>query len=360
MSMTIKELFLFPHYKIIVFNGGRNATYSVGSNGVIEGGNAIEHNFANARLGVSSTTHKMLGNLSRIDDRRCKIAFDEARYSDSQYPNFDNPDENKLDSPLESIRSYLQAEGWNYKNSDTWIIIPKPSKKLSGNHIDIEFEICKEDFSDNHYQKVMLPVYMNKIKSDTKNIDFHVEIPDFLYDFMVNHPDIQKRPKSKVITSGGFSYLHTALNDLSSEAINLVELDKELAKAKKIILVSFASSQTDERDSWVFGYKGKKTNISFNYFLGYQMPKTYFTSGKNVYVDKRYEQGKGFMPVKGRYVPIGNHNHKIIEWTQQREDFLATLETKFKTLSDTLNGFLSDMDENKLDQLVANGQKLLT
>jgi hypothetical protein len=358
-KMIIKELFLFPHYKIIVFNGDKNATYSVGNVGVATG-HAIVTEFANLKhISVSSTRYKMLGNISRIKDSKCKVVFDEVRWLRDKYPNFTNPDGEKLDSPLDSIKSYLQAEGWTYPEAETWIIIPKPSKKLNGYHVDIEFEICPEDFGNGRFQKVLLPVYMTEIQSDTKEVEFNVEIPDFLYDFMVNHPDTEKRPKSKIITSGGFGYLHKALTDLSHDATMLVTLDKELSQAKKVILVSFGSSQKEVRDDWHFGYKGKKTNISFNYFIGHQMPATYFKSGKEVYVDKRYEQGKGFMPIKGRYVPV-NHEHKIIAWTQEREDFLQTLETRFKTLSDNLNNFLSDMDENKLDQLVANGQKLLT
>lgn len=357
-KIIIKELPLFPHYKIIVFNGG-TSTYSVGSVGVVQGNSMVTEFMNTKHLRVDSNTHKMLGNLSKIDDKRCKIAFDEARYIGNQYPDFTNPDGNKFFSPLESIKSYLQAEGWTDKDEDTWIIIPKPSKKLSGNHIDIEFEICMEDFIPYKYQKVLLPVYMTKIKSDTKDVQFNVEIPDFLYDFMVNHPEEGNRPKSKVITSNNFGHLHSALSGLSNGAVNLVEHDKELAKAKKIILVSFGSSQKDVRDDWHFGYKGKETYIQFNFFIGYQMPATFFANGKDVYVDKRYEQGKGFMPVKGRYIPV-SHHHKIIEWTQERENFLQTLEVNFKVLSDKLNGFLSDMDADKLDKLVAGGQKLLS
>lgn len=359
-DILIKELFLFPNYKIIVFEGKYSDNYSVGSVGV-HANHAMVTEFMNMKhLRVDSNTHKMLGNISSIDDRRCKIAFDEARYVGNQYPDFTNPDGNKFFSPLASIKSYLQAEGWTYPLDKTWIIIPKPSKKLNGYHIDIEFEICIEDFSPHKYQKVLLPVYMTKIKSDTKDVEFNVEIPDFLYDFMVNHPEMEKRPKSKIITSGGFGYLHTALTNLSHDATSLVEHDKELAKAKKIILVQFESAQKNVRDNFHFGYKGKETDISFNYFIGYQMPATFFASGKDVYVDKRWETGKGFLPVKGRYIPVG-HNHKIIEWTQEREDFLQTLEERFKSLSDKLNEFLSDMDGDKLDKLVAGGgQKLLS
>ena len=58
---------------------------------------------------------------------------------------------------------------------------------------------------------------------------------------------------------------------------------------------------------------------------------------------------------------VGNTaSHKMISWTQEREDFLQNLEMRFKALSDMLNGFLSDMDDDKLDKLIAGaGQKLL-
>jgi hypothetical protein len=59
-------------------------------------------------------------------------------------------------------------------------------------------------------------------------------------------------------------------------------------------------------------------------------------------------------------VPVGNiSGFKIIKWTQEREDFLTTIEINFKKLSDNLNDYLSDLDDNKLDLLIANNTKLL-
>jgi hypothetical protein len=44
----------------------------------------------------------------------------------------------------------------------------------------------------------------------------------------------------------------------------------------------------------------------------------------------------------------------LIEWTQEREDFLTLLEQKFRNLSSNLNEFLSDLNEDKLDLLIGS------
>ena len=49
----------------------------------------------------------------------------------------------------------------------------------------------------------------------------------------------------------------------------------------------------------------------------------------------------------------------IIEWTQERENYLSILENQFRLLSVNLNSFLKDLNEEKLMQLINNNTKLL-
>lgn len=362
----IKELFLFPNYKIIVFQG-TDKYYTVKSGSVCYGNYEgksspyMDTDFSNARIDTYNS--KMLGKLSELTDESVLVVFKEARYQKTDYPNFIDVDGAGLKSPLESIKSYLKSEGWDIADDKTWIIIPKPTKKLAGTKLDIEFDVCDESFNHKKIKKI-LPVYFTQIKIDTKEIKYSVEIPDYLYDFLMLHPEIEKRPKSKVYESNVFSLLLEHISQLSTDAINLTQTDKDSKKAKKVIMVKFGSSQRAERDSYQFGYIGNKTTISYQYYIGYV-----FTEGLSnkqwITVDKRYESGKGFttIPPTQRRIYIGvegnGGSYKMMDWTQEREDFLQMIEVNFKKLSDNLNNYLSDLDGDKLDLLIENKTKLL-
>jgi len=365
MNRIIKELFLFPNYKIIVFKGTQKY-YTVKSGSVCYGnyeGKAspyLDTDFSNARINTYNS--KMLGKLSELTDENTLTVFKEARYQKTNYPNFLDMDGAKLSSPLESIKSYLKSEGWDTPDDKTWIIIPKPTKKLTGTKLDIEFSICDETLNHPMIKKI-LPVHFTQIKVDTKEIKYSVEIPDYLYDFLMLHPEINKRPKSKVYESNIFSQLISYIGNISTEAINLTRTDKEEKKAKKVILVSFGSSQRAEKDGYQFGYIGNRTTIGYQYYIGYTF-KEGLMNKEYICVDKRWESGKGFtlIPPTQRRVYIGEGNQgsfKKIEWTQEREDFLNMIEVNFKKLSDNLNNYLSDLDGDKLDLLITNGTKLL-
>lgn len=365
MSKIIKELFLFPNYKIIVFEAHSPSLYYTvsTSNYVCYGhytgkkADAIDTDFMNSRIDTSNS--KMLGKISELTDEKCAVVFKEARYFEKEYPNFQDIDGKKLNSQLESIKSYLRSEGWDKPEDRTWIIIPKPAKKLTGTKLDIEFDIADETFLTQ--KKVVLPVYFTPIKIDTKEIKYSVEIPDYLYDFLMLHPEIEKRPKSKVYESNVFSSVLAHIWNLSSDAIHLTKTDRDEKKARKVILVTFSSSQREQRDELNFGYTGNRTTIAYQYYVGYSFVES-LSNKQRICVDKRYVSGKGFMyiPPTQRRVYIGNNSSfKVIEWTQEREDFLNMIEVNFKKLSDNLNNYLSDLDGDKLDLLIENKTKLL-
>jgi hypothetical protein len=364
MSKQHRELFIFPNYKIIVIEGNSSAQYyAVKDSFVCYAQDAsckfVDTETNNARLKVSN--YKMLGRLSNITNEKCKMLFHEARYQSALYPNFLDINGEKLDSALDSIKSYLKSENWAAEDNNTWVIIPKPAKKLVGKKFDVEFDLVAEDFGYER-NKIILPVYTNEIKPDTKEIKYTVEVPDYIYDFLMVHPEEDKRPKSKVYTTNVFADLHTYLSNLGQCARSLTQLDKELAKAKKVILVSFGAGQQQTKDAWVHAYTGVQTNIKYQYYIGYKMLKNSLSGELGIYVDKKWLAGKGFVTMRAdeRKQPIGNiSGFKIIDWTQEREDFLTNIEHNFKKLSDNLNAYLSDLDDNKLDLLIANNTKLL-
>jgi len=44
----------------------------------------------------------------------------------------------------------------------------------------------------------------------------------------------------------------------------------------------------------------------------------------------------------------------IIEWTQEREDYLTNLEAKFVELNEKIATFLGNIDDQKIESLMAN------
>lgn len=358
VKMEIRDLFLFPTYKIIVFNGDRQWSYGISGSKVCMGTDSnpiryMNNDFVNS--GISVENCKMLGCIRSLTDNQVKQVFTQAGYKEELYPDFTNPDGEKLVSPLESLKSFLVADNWPHDLPDSWIIIPKPDKNLSGKTAKTEFELPNADFSEINTTQT-LTVYYNAITARTTEVKFSVEIPDYLYEFLMQHPELEKRPVSKVITNTSFASLKSEMHRLGKTAVELTELDRQLQRTEKIILINFASDQAAKKDNYQFGYVGKTTNIVFNYFIGHRTSSDY----RYVYVEKKFEHGKGFVDVKGRMAAVSGHgHHKVIPWTQEREDFLAAIENNFKQLSDNLNNYLKDLTPEKLDLLAAGNVKLL-
>jgi hypothetical protein len=158
--------------------------------------------------------------------------------------------------------------------------------------------------------------------------------------------------------------------DYCNQAVHVRQMEKDSEKHNKMIVISFKSSETSIRDTFNFAYLGQKIDTSFNWCVVYKYIDTwgsaqYFTwkrlnkmnfSGisdlpNENSIQHTEKQGRKFY-IHGR--PAG----VMVEWTQEREDFLLALESKFRQLSNNLNEFLKDIDAEKLDMLIENSEKL--
>lgn len=355
--MKRQGLYIYQNYRIIAFTpreGGRYyhnlSTFSYGKTST----KYMETNFGENKV-ENTENYKILGKLSELDEKKASVIFKEAKHSNDLYPDFENDKSETISTALDSLKSYLRFEKWDL-NDEIWIAIPKPSAKLTGKKTIVEFDITPESF-DRATIKIQLPVYTSDIKIDTKSINYSIEIPDYLYDFIMCHPEINKRPESKVIKTDIFSRLQSDLNHWNNLALELTQYDRDCANSKKYIFISFNSNQKEERDAYQWGYAGKRTSINFQYFIGYSIKNS-----NNIFVEKRFENGQFVeIPKTQRKVCINSTGgFKRIEWTQEREDFLSMIEINFKQLSDNLNLYLKDLDSDKLDNLIANNIKLLS
>jgi len=354
--MKQQALYIFQNYIIIAFTPDENGRYykSLGSFSYSKSGNTyVDSNFKN-NTNIDLSNYKILGKLSELDEKKASIIFKEVKYSNDLYPDFENDKTEMISTALESLKSYLRFEKWDL-NNEIWIAIPKPDSKLTGKKNIVEFDITPESF-DRTTVKIQLPVYTSDIKIDTKSINYSIEIPDYLYNFLISHPEINKRPTSKVIKTDVFSKLQGTLDHWNNLANELIQYDRDCKNSKKYIFISFRSYQKDKRDDYQWGYAGKETSIDFQYFIGYQVSNSH-----NVFVEKRYENGEFVeIPKTQRKVCVhSTSGFKRIEWSDEREEFLQKIESNFKQLSDNLNIYLKDLDSDKLDNLIANNIKLL-
>jgi hypothetical protein len=325
-------------------------------------GNSIATNFSNARLRYPH--HQMIGHLLKgeLFEKRLQKFFKEIGF---EYTN---------STATEALVEYLKTQNYptdsvEYKinGAETvWVIIPKPYKEPKGQKFVNLFKgLSTPEFMRGKNQDLELTVYMTPITREVKEITFRVDIPDYIYNKCMEDPVVEDRPGLKYIESNVLSVLHTKIKDLDSQALNLVERERASEKYTKKIAVIFSSAENGQRDSFNHAYMGQKITTTFQWYTVYQ-----FTDGwgrKNYFSWKRMHSKNlsglaEFPDINGiiDYEKQGRKNHFhtsppgiLIDWTQEREDFLTALEEKFRQLSGNLNQFLSDLNSEKLDHLIA-------
>lgn len=367
MEMKIKEYPLTDSFYILVFEGRKNIKYSLGRGNihVVEDSNAVCMDFCN-RKDIDVRYREILGKIPIMDEKKFVDIFNRAGV-DNPYLNYLKPSEN-FTTCKDSFISYLQLQNWEGKLEDTWVMVKRKSKKLRGKKIPMQFDLCPEDFSRGE-NIVTLDVYMSYIKEDSKKCTFAVNIPDWLYNKALTNTIIEARPKLNYFESERLGDLHREMKEIVNACRQIYERDKSADKAKKVIIVNFHSSETITRDSYNHAYTGQKINTNFQFFIAYQSPPDW-QGKKELFCYKEIHSGhattdkgrKGLIDYenygKRRYIESTPTN-VIMDWTQEREDFLMELENQFRNLSDNLNLFLKDLTAEKLEKLIENKVKLL-
>jgi len=345
--MRIEKYPLTDSYYIIVFEGRKNTTYSRGTSDmwIVEDKTAVCNDFANARFDLKG--FQLLGKILSKENSKFDKIIEESGYATEE------------DSKT-AIINFLTTQGFKV-TENTWMLCPKFAKKLTGKKIPIEFNLGNPnfDYGDNEYKD--LDVYMTPITNTSKSVKFSVMIPSHIYNQCMTDPDEELRPKYRYIESETLSYLHASISSLVSQAFSLRQREKDAEKAKKVICINFSSNETTERDSYNFGYIGQKINTSFNFYVCYYTGKEFYTFHKvDSGVGLQTTGIKGILDntVSGHKSWIKQSPKVMIDWTQEREDFLSLLEGKFRNMSTNLNKFLKDLDVNRLDLLVANNELL--
>lgn len=357
MSKNIIDYPITDSIFITVFSERKSNTISLSRSGtVVFNGNYVDTEFSNNKK--SFRNHELLGCLGTpVFEKKAKKFLDSIKYD------YDS-------SAEQALLEYLNGQGYPFsEDCNIWIIIPKSDKKPTGDKFTNIFDgLPTEDYKKNATQNLELTVYMTKIDSNTKRILFRVDIPDYIYNKCMENPDIENRLSLKYIESENLSTLHSEMSDYANKACHVHDLLTSSEKNKKKIGVVFDSGNSLERDSFNFAYLGKRTNITFRWYIVYEYEKSSFFSNEKCYFTWKKNMGAGttigaFREYKG-VVDFENKGIKshlsskpqgvLLDWTQEREDFLIALEEKFRNLSSNLNEFLSDLDNQKIDNLISS------
>ena len=363
-AINIQEIPLKDGTVITVFQSSPKSELSISRDGtVLTQGKYVQTDFSNSRK--SFKNHQLLGN------------FHQEKFSGNLEKFF-----SKIKYPLDlgsgavsTLLDYLKSQGYpddNYPNLTTWVIVPKPDKTPTGVAFKNIFKhLVDESFLHGSSKDYELDVYMTKITPETTEVKFRVDIPIHIYNKCMEDTNISYRPEVKYIESNSLSYLHERMREYSSQALSISDLVRFSEKSRKMIGIVFKSGENSVRDSFNFSYLGQKLTTSFNWFIVYEFDdsnsilggKKYYTWKKMVNKNQNLSGIKEFEGLDG-IVDLQKEGRKsyltgkpegiLIEWTQEREDFLTSLESKFRKLSENLNEFLSDLDDKKLDLLIVN------
>lgn len=333
-----------------------NVKYSLSKDGwVIKKPNAIATEFTNNKMYFND--HILLGILGTD-------AFDKKAKSflNSQGIEYEH-------TPTSYIKDFLVAQGYDTRQGNIWIIAPKNYKAPKGTKFDNKFELCNEKF-EHGYESRTLSVYMTPITADTKSIIFRVDVPDYIYDQCMLDQDQDQRPTKKYIESPTLEGLHSEMSAYCNQAVRVRQMERDSEKHEKMILISFKSDETSIRDPFNFAYLGQKINTSFNWCIIYRYNDTW---GKHNYftwkrLNRINHSGIDDLPSENSIQCAEKQGRKfyiqgkpagiMVEWSQEREDFLLALESNFRQLSNNLNEFLKDIDTEKLDKLIENSDKI--
>lgn len=232
-----------------------------------------------------------------------------------------------------------------------------------------------KDFTDSFSKDISVTI---KEPNSDGDVLFEADMPTHVFDKLKNTSkgyttkDKGGKFRKRVSTS---NYKHTCelLQNYCDDALSIKELE-ELEKEKKLF-IQFNFNDKKTRDNWCGAYTGKLISTQFRYFVGYK------TSTKR----GRIGNFSGELETCIRYVSmyynsIGNKNwkhgklqplnqdwqheevekkYKIIDWTEERENFLKEIEQRFGNLGDKLNEFLGDINGDKIDSLIESNFKLL-
>ena len=249
------------------------------------------------------------------------------------------------------------------------------------------------------WEYVELPVNSTILEDGTLNgnPEFKVTIPDFMFNELANTEpefkttyDVNNKKVSGCFADRDLTYkfkktqtakLISTLQDYFHELTTKIT-DKhsvETATLKKMIFIKFEHNRTHWGNNLNGAYKGEIIRQLFNYFIGYEVMTTQFSSlmdrgePKKRYITKIgyaspeasiQHHNSHFKERDDLFLPLPNHNQSvesfenefsIVEWTEEREAFCQQIKDTFVKVNSDLSEFLKDLSGDKIEAIMATG-----
>lgn len=319
--MKILEYPLTSAFNIILFEGRINDKYAIKNGFVVNG------KYSESDLMSKSFRNHTIFQIQNLDELN-------KMYADAGIP----------DEEIHQQFIKIKAAGWDIPLDRTWVIVPKIYKEHTGKKLTLEFELINPQFSG--YGNYELDVYMSNITKKSKSLKFIVNIPKYIYDKCMEHPEKLERPQTAYIEADTISTLHTRMGQLCLKSKEIVIKEKMAKKATKVLCINVQSSYVATKDNYQFADTGEETKIRFNYYVAYNTPEN------QLFSYKRFNEEE-----KTNRFYIHTKPDIIVEWTQEREDFLFKVQGAFRKLSQELHNFLGGMNNDNIDNLIANSNQ---
>lgn len=263
------------------------------------------------------------------------------------------------------------------------------------------FIVPTTDFQKWESMELEVRLNLNAGEINEQIPEYSITLPDFIFNELadtepqfatkhdINNHNVSgyfskkslQRKFQKTQTSMHIGILTDYVHNLTQHILDKHCIEK--ATEKKKIFIYF-NHQTHHESNDIGAYLGEAIKQSFRYFIGYEVMTEKFSrllmgDEKRVptrqYISKTmykspYSLGQGFtqsiteseklflLLANGDGMAQYEGKYSIIDWTQEREDFCAKVKLKFIQVNTELSSFLKNLDNNKLDALIASSNHL--
>ena len=217
-----------------------------------------------------------------------------------------------------------------------------------------------------------------EFRPEVNTFIFKCRIPKYVFNgvvdsdnqYLSNPPKpeyVHETRKKKFTQNISSTTLPSLLSTLSSICTDAIDITGRLtAKTEKYIAIRFTQNNNQMKDGFNFADMGMLTSSKFQFFTLYKAIKQKNSMDRyNFKSDKVINGGslknKNIKRNGWYWYGIGSieSNFKLIRWTQEREDFLQSVQDKFVDMNVKLESYLGDIDDEKIVSLMNNSQFLL-
>jgi len=258
--------------------------------------------------------------------------------------------------------------------------------------IKVPFILPTSDFKNSELKELSVEMHISDTMIVNGNIEYSVAIPDYIFNEIANtEPQFKteydqnnrkisglfsERTITRKFKKTQTSFLIENLREYISSLTQFLN-DKyslETSSIKKKLFISFKHSDSHTTNGLNGAYTGRSIQQSFRYFTGYEVMTSKFSgiegTVKKEYISKIYyaapgaslrKLDTGFKEKEDLFLKLPKYNqtiesfeaeYSIIDWSEEREDFCRKIEEKFIKVNEELDGFLKNLDDDKIEVLM--------